>query len=82
MCHSQLVLRVMMLELDEWAMRFVPQPNTHIPPHHFLPVAIGKLEKLEFRSNTATRQDRILKFGIGFSIKLVLIYHIAFSISL
>jgi len=41
--------------LDEQAMRFVPQPNTHIPSHHFLPVAIGKLEKLRFRSNTATR---------------------------
>ena len=31
------------------------RPNTRIPPHHFLPVAIGKLEKLRFRSNTATR---------------------------
>jgi hypothetical protein len=53
MCHSQLVLCVMMLELDKCEIH--PQPNMHILPHHFLAVTIVKLEKLRFRSNTATR---------------------------
>jgi hypothetical protein len=48
-------VHVMMPELVKQATIFAPQPNTHILPHHFLPVTIGKVEKIMFRSNTATR---------------------------
>ena len=64
--------------MRQWKMQreMLPQPNTHILPLQFMPVARENKKKLRLGSTTANK-DKI-RFGTGFSTKLVLGFIVTF----
>jgi hypothetical protein len=62
--------------MDKTRREMLPQPNTHIPPLQFMPVARENKKKLRLGSTTANK-DKI-RCVIGFSTKLILGFSVVF----